>query len=154
MKKAILPIILGLIAGPLQIGIIYLLIGKRQLNNLFIFIGLMYAFIFLYRIITAILYKRLFKRDSFRERLDYHERTLLICLFSCCITYFIVLRYIANEEIVTSIILSVLMTVIQVPFTIVGGGNSNNKIASNTNEKTEYKDNFGNITGKKDTYKF
>ena len=158
MKKWILPIILGIIAGPLQMGIIYLLIGKNEKNNLFVFIGLILAFIIIYKLFIKILYKIIYRNHSFKERDELNTKTNWICKASFGITYFIMLFFIAKEGIVTSIFLSFIMVslpyiaigIVMLPFTNIIDGNNDSPII----KKVHLWDKNGGYAGEATTYNF
>lgn len=164
-KSIILPTILGIIAGPLQMGIIYLLIGKNETNNLFVFIGLLLAFIIIYKIFVSIFYWAILRGESYSERAEYKTRTNWISKASFLITYFVMLYFIAGESLVTSIILSVVM--VSLPTLVLGMliapfadyiGNDNTGVKQPTNQvrykRAYFKDMFGNITGTADTVSY
>lgn len=162
-KSIILSIILGAIAGPLQMGIIYLLIGKNEKNNLFVFIGLLLAFIVVYRIFLAVFYRIVLKNYSYDDREECKTRTVWISKVSLAVTYFVMLYYIANEGLITSVILTIVMVglpsftigLILSPFAdFIGENSTENKEKTNhfgfRKSRTYLKNEFGKIVGTAD----
>lgn len=158
IKNVILSIILGVIAGPLQMGSVYLLIGKNESNNLFIFLGLLLGFMLIYRIFLSLLYRIAFRKYSFDERDEYKSKTVLISKVSYVATYFIVLYFIAKEGLVTSIILTILLAylptlaigVLIAPFSNLFESNEKTPTNNFKYKRSYLKDKYGNIVGTAD----
>ena len=161
-KSKIWTIIMGVLAGPLEILITVLILNtqKSEFGEIFKILGSGIGFILIYRIIQVILAKVIYKDYVLVE--EAIDLFCVVCEVSISVTWFI-MWYMEGDGIVSAIILTIVFVVFQAPIFLRGGGKASedNTIFKEKEQKNEMKvenayleDKFGNITGTVNTIKY
>ena len=100
-KLGIVYYLLAILAGPIEILVVYLLYGKRDDVNVLAFIGFLFFSTVIYRIILFVLKTVIYKITKYE-----YDTPILILFISYIVSYFVSI-IIAGESVGTSLILCI-----------------------------------------------
>jgi len=153
MKKSIgkiIMIILGILAGPLELLSIYLILGNKESSGFFKFLGVVFAFVIVFRVIQFIL---LIIFNHIEKNFDDSCLSLscILSMISTLLSWFVMLKLFTDNGIGTIIFVMVIL--------FEGGSSSTTSSTFGKKEHIKFKrayikDAFGNIKGTADTVSF
>jgi len=162
MKKSIgkiIMIILGILAGPLELLSIYLILGNKESSGFFKFLGVVFAFVIVFRVIQFIL---LIIFNHIEKNFDDSCLSLscILSMISTLLSWFVMLKLFTDNGIGTIIFVMVILLIphlLLIPFE--GGSSSTTSSTFGKKEHIKFKrayikDAFGNIKGTADTVSF
>ncbi len=160
----IIMIILGIIAGPLELLTGYLLIGTKESSGFFKFIGFLIGFIICFRVLQFIL---MIIFNLIEKNFDDDGSMGLSCLFSAIsifVTWFIALKVFTDNGMGTIIVVMILLLIphlLLIPWGSGGNTSKNTSKSASSEKKPSFKfgrayikDQFGNIKGTADTISY
>lgn len=157
----IVMIILGLLAGPLELLTLYLINGNKESTGFFKFLGILLAFIICFIVLQFIL---MFIFSYIDRNFDdgSMSASCLLSFISIFVSWFLMLKLFTDNGIGTIIVVMILLFIphlLLISLTLEGGSSESSSPSSSTPKKKEFikfkrsyiKDAFGNITGTADT---
>lgn len=155
----IVMIVLGILAGPLELLTLYLINGNKESTGFFKFFGLVFVFVIAFRFLQFIL-MIIFNHIDKKFNDGCMGLSCLLSATSIFLTWFIMLKLFTDNGIGTIIFVIILLAIPHLFLIhIDDGGVSSPQNTSPSSKKKEHikfkrayiKDAFGNITGTADT---
>ena len=158
-KLGVIYYLLAILAGPIEILVVYLLYGKRDDVNILFFIGFLIISTIVFRIILFILKTIIYKITKYE-----YDTPAVIILISYIVSYFVSIL-LAGESVGTAIVLCICILCLKVFFVILGSdsGNASTSVPTTSTQNNKkgfnfktvhYTDQFGNYKGSATTYDF
>lgn len=167
MKKSfgkIVQIILGILAGPLELLTIYLIAGNKESTGFFKFLGIVVAFVICFEILQFIL-MIIFNRIDKNFNDGCMRVSCLLSFISIFVSWFMMLKLFTDNGIGTIIFVLIILFIphlLLIPLALDGGSAESSSKSKASTKKKEHikfkrsyiKDAFGNIKGTADTVSF